>query len=630
MTTPRSSPGVLRERLFLAFGLGSALVLVLAAFASNGDPESAGRAELVSTAARVAEAVKAQWDAGRVLARSVEESGAPLIEWTDGKLPFVEGHELVLEPGPGHEVFDALLSQSELVELTHDDASNALDLVLEALAKTTDRARRAEARLRAVQLALKASQGEVAREQYRLACQELDGTERKGTVSYRLLLAAACLQSLPAAERRTECTELRQLVQAGRIAWTPPAPASPTQEDGSVQALRTLLTEVCPECIPSDFELVRAGESLHAKLGDLPAALGEPPSVRRTGSQFFVWKLSDSGFFQGHFSSVVWAREALRRAIEGSRFLPVGFVVDVDPPASKAQAVREHDSLDGDFGFTVKHEDPEGWIARSATKQKALRAAMLVLALLSAAAGFATFRALRRERTLATLKTDFVANVSHELRTPLASILLLSENLEAGRVKSEADKSRYHTLIRREALRLRRLVDDVLDFSRLERGKPVEVRREALRVDPWLERTCGELSEWAREHALELAIECSPTAAEAEIDPEALRRALLNLLDNARKHSGGTQVELAAAREGSELVLSVRDHGRGIPAHEREHVFEAFARLGGHDAPGTGLGLSIVRAIAREHGGSVKALDPASGPGIVFRMRIPLTEESST
>jgi two-component system phosphate regulon sensor histidine kinase PhoR len=318
-------------------------------------------------------------------------------------------------------------------------------------------------------------------------------------------------------------------------------------------------------------------------------------------------------------------REGLRRGT--SAFVPEGFVVDVDPPASKATAVREHDVLDGDFGFTIKHEDPEGWIRRSAAKQKLLRGALLVLAVLSGAAGFATFRALRRERTLAALKTDFVANVSHELRTPLASILLLSENLEAGRVASEADRSRYHTLIRREALRLRRLVDDVLDFSRLERGKRIDIRREALRIDPWLERACEELAEWAREHALELSIERSPTEAEAEIDPEALRRALLNLLDNARKHSGGSKVELSATREDLELVLRVRDHGRGISAEDRERVFEPFMRLANGDAPGAGLGLSIVREIAREHGGSVRALDPDDGPGIVFEMRIPLVEE---
>jgi signal transduction histidine kinase len=620
MHPARSSPGSLRERLFLAFGLGSALILVLAAFAGGGDPESAGRAELVSTAARIAEAVKVEWRDGSCVAEIADASGAPLLEWSDGKLPFIEGRELVRDPGSGHEVFDALFAQSEQLELSKGDAAGALELVTEALAKTHDPARRAEARLRAVQLALKAGQPGPAHEQYELACKELDGSERRGAVSYRLLLALAIAPALSSEER----AGLRELVRSGTVAWVLPPPISPFEEDASVAALLGLLEEASPGCLPADLKLIRTATALRAEFGELPP---DASGLRRARFQFLTCKRDPQGQSTGRILGTAEVREGIRRGT--AAFVPDGFVVDIDPPASNAKAVREHDALDGDFGFTVKHEDPEGWIRRSAAKQKFLRVALLVLALLSAAAGVATFRALRRERTLAELKTDFVANVSHELRTPLASILLLSENLEAGRVASEADKARYHSLIRREALRLRRLVDDVLDFSRLERGKRIDIRREALRVDPWLERTLEELAEWAREHSLELELRHSPTDSDAEIDAEALRRALLNLLDNARKHSGGSKVELSVLREGRELVLRVRDHGRGILPEDRERVFEPFTRLSGGEAPGAGLGLSIVREIAREHSGSVRALDPESGPGIVFEMRIPLAEETA-
>jgi len=629
MASPRSSPGTLRERSFLVLGLGAALLLVLAALGSGGDPESAGRAELVSTAARIAEAVHAKWDGGTVLVSNVEESGAPLIEWVDGTLPFAEGRELVREPGAGHVVFDALLKQSEQVELANNDAAGALELAEQAMSSTEDHARESEARMRMMQLLIKQSRIEEARIEYGFACLEIDGAERRGPVSYRLLMAAAIAPSIPAQERDAFCNTLRDDLSRGVLAWKLPRRESVFEEVGEVDALLQMLEAACPGSTPRDFRRVRTGQALRTLLGDLPTNVDHEPHARRVGERFFTWRLEESGAFTGHLLESSWARKSLQRSIEGAGVVPDGFVVDIDPPASKATAVREHDVLDGDFGFTVKHEDPEGWIRRSAGRQKLLRGALLVLAVLSAAAGVATFRALRRERTLAVLKTDFVANVSHELRTPLASILLLSENLEAGRVAGEAERARYHSLIRREALRLRRLVDDVLDFSRLERGKRIDIRREALRVDPWLERACEELAEWAREHALELSIERSPTAAEAEFDSEALRRALLNLLDNARKHSGGAQVELAALREGRELVLRVRDHGRGISAEDRERVFEPFVRLSNGDAPGAGLGLSIVREIAREHGGSVRALDPTDGPGIVFEMRIPLAEETA-
>ncbi len=646
MTSPRSSPGTLRERSFLVLGLGAALVLLLAALVGGGDPESAGRAELVSTAARIAEAVKVEWqdlpahcdwvggtsigdDRCHGLVKPAINVGTPLSR-------LIEGTELVPDTGSGHAIFDALIVQSERVELVDGDLSGALDMALEALQKTTDPARRAAARLRAVQLGAKASRPDLAQDQYRSACGELDGSERRGEVSYRILLALSVATALDDAGRKDLGEQLLVLYHDRKLGWiVPPARVSLAAtaaekpgfvEDSGVAALLGLMGELSPT-LATEFEADRRQEAFMAAVGSLPDNDTPRMMIRHTPAGFFGWWSSLPPSTKGGFLSADTVTGALRGQLHGSGVVTSGFVVDIDPPASKASAVREHEVLDGDFGFTVKHEDPEGWIRRSAAKQKLLRAALLVLALLSAAAGVATFRALRRERTLAALKTDFVANVSHELRTPLASILLLSENLEASRVASEADKSRYHTLIRREALRLRRLVDDVLDFSRLERGKRIDIHREGLRVDPWLERTCEELAEWAREHALELAIERSPTEAEAEIDAEALRRALLNLLDNARKHSGGSRVDLITLREGRELVLRVRDHGRGISAEDRERVFEPFMRLANGDAPGAGLGLSIVREIAREHCGSVRALDPADGPGIVFEMRIPLVEE---
>jgi signal transduction histidine kinase len=571
------------------------------------------------------------------------------MEWKEGELPFIPGRELVRDPGPGHEVFDALFAKSEQVELAQNDPDGALELVLEALQKDKDPARRAEGRLRAVQLAQKAKAParSHAYEQYDLARGELDGSERKGNISYRLLLELAIAPSI-----EEENNDAQTIGPLEKFAWIlPPLRLVPPsgsagdwacEEDPSTQALLELVKKRVR--LPfsfggqpygtqdhdpySDIHSVRMAEALRAEFGSVPTTDTLTITLRRARVGFLAyWMLH--GDQQGGFVSDESIRTAFTSALRSSAIVPENFIVDVDPPAANAKAVREHDTLDGDFGFTVRHEDPEGWIRRSAVKQKLLRVALLVLALLSAAAGLATFRAQQRERKLAALKTDFIANVSHELRTPLASILLLSENLEAGRVASEADKARYHTLIRREALRLRRLVDDVLDFSRLERGKHVEVRREPMRVDPWLERTFEELAEWARENSLELALERSPTGADAELDAEALRRALLNLLDNARKHSGGAQVELCALRAGRELLLRVRDHGRGAPAVDRERVFEPFVRLSNGDAPGAGLGLSIVREIAREHGGKVRALDPESGPGIVFEMRIPLAEETT-
>jgi signal transduction histidine kinase len=244
------------------------------------------------------------------------------------------------------------------------------------------------------------------------------------------------------------------------------------------------------------------------------------------------------------------------------------------------------------------------------------------------AAGIATWRALRRERTLSEMRSAFVANVSHELRTPLSSILLMAENLEDGRVRGDALPG-YHASIRREAGRLRRLVDDVLDFSRIERGKSIEVRAEDTALAGWIADLRSELSAWAERARVDLSIAVEPLPEHAAIDGESLRRAVLNLLDNALRHARSREIRFAARAEEGELVLVVADRGRGIPNARREDVFRPFVRLDEVGAPGAGLGLAIVREIARAHGGDARALEPNDGEGAVIEIRIPLAPKET-
>jgi signal transduction histidine kinase len=110
----------------------------------------------------------------------------------------------------------------------------------------------------------------------------------------------------------------------------------------------------------------------------------------------------------------------------------------------------------------------------------------------------------------------------------------------------------------------------------------------------------------------------------AAFDGEAVRRAVLNLVANALRHSGSARIEVSAGREDDVLLVAVADHGRGIPARERAAIFEPFVRLAGSETtPGAGLGLAIVREIALAHGGSVTVRDRDHGPGAVFELRIP-------
>jgi len=130
---------------------------------------------------------------------------------------------------------------------------------------------------------------------------------------------------------------------------------------------------------------------------------------------------------------------------------------------------------------------------------------------------------------------------------------------------------------------------------------------------------------WAQRHEIELGVAIAALSGKARVDAEALRRAVDNLLDNARKHSGVRAMTLEGALVDGSLALAVEDHGRGVPPGLRASVFEPFARAEGENgATGAGLGLAIVREIAREHGGEVTLATPAGGKGARFEIRIPL------
>lgn len=287
----------------------------------------------------------------------------------------------------------------------------------------------------------------------------------------------------------------------------------------------------------------------------------------------------------------------------------------------------EGDRVLGDGGPWVRlvRGDLEGALAAERRRIGLFRGGLGLLAVGILLFGLSTFRTLRRGRALQEQKSRFIASVSHELRTPTASILLLAENLEEDRVRDDVGRRRYGGLIRREAVRLRRLVDDVLDVTRLERGSPAPLRIDAVRSASFfadLERDLAETEDGDAKLHWTLG-ELPPGL---RVDGEALRRAIWNLVDNARAHAKAARIEVHAEVVEDRLEVAVRDDGRGIPAASRDAVFEAFVRLDAdlEGAPGTGLGLVIVREIARGHGGSVEVTEGLDGRGVGFMLRLPL------
>lgn len=232
----------------------------------------------------------------------------------------------------------------------------------------------------------------------------------------------------------------------------------------------------------------------------------------------------------------------------------------------------------------------------------------------------------RRSEAEAAQKTSFVANVSHEFKTPLTTIRLYSELLEQGRVRDEAQGAVYLRTIGRETQRLARLVNNALDFSRLEQGQK-KFAREALDLTAELGRLLDTHTPRVAEAGLKLNRDLPASALRATTDRDAFEQIVLNLIDNACKYADGGGVVLVslAARAGGGAEVRVSDRGPGVPAEHRERIFEKFHRVDDAltaEKSGAGLGLSIARQLARGLGGDLRYA-PREGGGAEFIFSLP-------
>jgi signal transduction histidine kinase len=263
---------------------------------------------------------------------------------------------------------------------------------------------------------------------------------------------------------------------------------------------------------------------------------------------------------------------------------------------------------------------------------KFLRTNFLILgglSLLLAVGMSFTYRNVARELALAKLKSDFVSNVSHELRTPLALIRLYAETLELGRIATPAKQHEYHEIIRKESERLSGLINNILDFSRIEAGRKEYDFRDTDVAD--LVRSTLESYRYEIEqNGFKFEQKIDDTVPQLRVDREAIARSLLNLVNNAVKYSATEKyLGVRLYRSNGNVNLEVVDHGIGIPASEQPKIFEKFYRVGDplvHNTKGSGLGLSLVRHIVRAHNGDV-SVESAPGQGSKFVITLPVNHE---
>ena len=296
-------------------------------------------------------------------------------------------------------------------------------------------------------------------------------------------------------------------------------------------------------------------------------------------------------------------------------------------------AITSSDEADGELlgaafpGLVVRFGAPAGMSQPGADLRRWFYFVALVLVVSIALFGaYFVSRDVRRELRLAEMRSRFVSAVSHELKTPLTAIRMFAETLQLGRSPNPDTQTEYLETIVNESERLTRLLNNVLDFSKIERGKK-EYRRTPTDLADIVATSARAMQYPLEQQRFTLNVDLQEGLPPVRVDRDAIEQAILNLLANAMKYSGSSRViDLRLTREDGQAVIEVADRGVGIAQDEQERIFQQFYRVPTKDndgVPGTGLGLTLVRHIAEGHDGTV-TVKSAPGEGSTFAIRLPL------
>jgi len=388
---------------------------------------------------------------------------------------------------------------------------------------------------------------------------------------------------------------------------------------------------------PADGEtlaLASATETLYKEWRrNLPAA-GNRILWESNQPLLAVWRQANDGL-----TLLLLGRRWLEAQLEESRgfsFAKQGIVVvltDADGrsvvgrPASgpQRQTVRLAAETQLPWNVHAVATDPDTVLAPARTRQRILVTAIWLISALILAGAYLVGRAVTREMAVSRLQSEFVSSVSHEFRTPLSSLCLLSDLLASGRVASDADRDAYYGVLVRESRKLRRLVEGLLNFGRMEAGA-MQYRFETVDPAELVRELAADFQREVEASDFRLEMTAAKDTPLVSADPTVLGSAVWNLLDNAVKYSPECrQVWIDVLKEDGRAVIRVRDRGLGIPASERKRIFEKFtrgeaARQGGIE--GAGVGLAMVHSIMAAHGGEVR-LESEPGRGSTFTLSLP-------
>jgi len=274
----------------------------------------------------------------------------------------------------------------------------------------------------------------------------------------------------------------------------------------------------------------------------------------------------------------------------------------------------------------IKLED-EGLIRELVRRRSWIYGIASVLLLVAMVLGVALIlRDIAREKHLARLRSDFISNVTHELKTPLTSIRMYAESIMMGRIKSATGQKDYLSVVVNESERLKRMINNILEFSKMEKHKqeyhPIETRLSEI-----LLKSIKDMNYWIEEKGFKLKTEIDRDIT-VEVDPDRFHQVYTNLLSNAIKYSGDSRkITIRLFRNSNSVITEVEDEGIGIAKENQVKIFEEFYRVDRQesgDITGTGLGLTVAREIVEAHNGKI-LVDSEPGKGSTFKVRLPVS-----
>jgi signal transduction histidine kinase len=355
-----------------------------------------------------------------------------------------------------------------------------------------------------------------------------------------------------------------------------------------------------------------------------PAAVGQ---MLPLGRQVFLMRhvqIESRHFMQGFMLD----QQKLLQEVRDSAARLVRDGMSFDLGLSNKPNIAYTAVLDFGFGDVVLNliEADPGRISRQIAFMRNWYWGIVVFAVAIVAVGMGSlWRNVRAQLKLAQKKDDFISAVSHELRTPLASIRMYSEMLEKNWVKSDEKRGEYYSNMRQESERLSRLIENVLDFARIQKGRKTYDFR-AGDINKCVDDTIRLMEPFARQAGFAIQRDFAQLV-DVAFDNDAVVQIVVNLIDNALKYARGADdktIVVRTAVNGAFVIIEVEDHGPGVPHRQRGKIFDEFYRIEAEatrETAGTGLGLALVKKFAEAHKGFVEVLS-AKPSGAIFRVAI--------